>query len=91
MKKFTYLLVAVMCSFSVVVNEEDSENNLFEADIETVAYFHDYCSSQLDDSGEAQSENFILSCINNDLENSGYQTFSSYSQVKALLAPANGE
>lgn len=91
MKKIAYLLVAVTCSFSVVAIEESSENDVFKADRDTVAYLYDYCSSQLDENGEVQSESFILSCINNDLETSAYQTFSSYSQVKALLASAKGE
>lgn len=128
MKKITFLLVALTCSFSVIADQEYSnkgdgyeeatealvmdaeqsdpemtseetadtnisDEELFNteldiADADTVEYIYDYCSSLLDDNGNAPSNNFILSCINDDLKNASYQTINSFSQVKALLNTA---
>lgn len=128
MKKITFLLVVLTCSFSVIADQEYSDKGdgyeeatealvmdaeqsdpemtseetadtnisdeeLFNteldiADADTVEYIYDYCSSLLDDNGSAPSNNFILSCINDDLKNASYQTIDSFSQVKALLSTA---
>lgn len=90
-KKFYVLLVPLVCSFSAFSNEEDTGDLLYKADVDTVASIHDYCSSQVDENGEAQSESVILTCINNDLDAAAYQTFSSYHQVKSLLKSEKGE
>ncbi|QOL25628.1 hypothetical protein LP316_15255 [Thalassotalea sp. LPB0316] len=77
MTPFKLIALTLLISFNINANEYEVESDKAEPFI--VQGYFDYCTEIRPD--DEDEHNFILNCVNSQLSESGYDTFSSYQEL----------
>lgn len=85
MTKLISMILFGCLSFTAFAEDITPEEYSSQPEIHLVKDTHDFCSEQFSTDQEATMENFILACVNEDLEASMYKTFNSYPELIAFI------
>jgi|GEM_PF-1940391 len=91
MKHLVYLLIATTFSGLAMANDVTASDELDKPGVELVVTIHNFCLEQYSEQDDPDMENYILGCVNTDLETSAYRPFKSYSELQTFITPEREE